>query len=733
MTTYPWRSRRASRHASTTPPRSRNPASIVVAVVTVALASHGRSQCQPAWVAMNSMGVGAMTNPMQPNRVSTFRVLPNGDLLLGGSFDSVGGIAANSIARWNGATWTSLGSGIDGGVRATAVLPNGDVIAGGTFASAGGVLATNVAQWDGTSWHALGAGVGDTTIGVSAVAVLPNGHIVVGGNFDLGGVSSRLAEWDGTTWSTIAPSGFQGAVSALAVLNDGSLVAGGFFATSGNPALTNIARWNGTSWSGLGTGANFAVKTLLVKPNGDLLAAGATNVIRSWNGVAWSTVGTGTLLSTGGAPSVDCLTLDANGDLIVGGRFDFAGGFGSAYLASNIAKWNGVSWSPLGSGFPNFLGPEHVYTLATVQGVLWAGGWLQMGIARWTCPNGLADWTVTGSACTRRKSFYETFNSGGFDLGNSRIQLVPTGLGYMVSFTGGAPSFNAPPVGNPDLGLGDDAVTPPITLPFSILYPGGVSNQIVIGSNGYVFVQPGTQVGGFYGDTTGFLGNSPRFAPMWSDLDPTSGTGSGEIHLEVDAINEVAYVTWMNIQEWGQPLTSSTFQVALSSSGAVEYRYLNCTTSSMVPSLVGWSAGGGAVDPGSIDLSNTLPFFTAQVDATLQQTATSRPALNTAWNLETREIPAGAVLGLEILGLSNPNIPDLAAIGVPGCGLFANLDSVNVFLPSGPTRAWSLSIPNTVGLIGMHIHATSAAWTVPSGSTDGLITANGIDGTLGVL
>ncbi|MBL8730876.1 MAG: hypothetical protein JNN13_00720, partial [Planctomycetes bacterium] len=196
MTTKPPTSRALSLLATATGSRPRATTTIIAAMATAILVAPGQSQCQPAWVALNSMGVGALTTPLHPNPVSSFLALPNGDLLLGGLFDSVGGVVANSIARWNGATWVSLGSGIDGGVRATAVLPNGDVIAGGTFASAGGVPATNVAQWDGTSWHALGAGVGDTTIGVSAVAVLPNGHIVVGGNFDLGGVSSRLAEWD---------------------------------------------------------------------------------------------------------------------------------------------------------------------------------------------------------------------------------------------------------------------------------------------------------------------------------------------------------------------------------------------------------------------------------------------------------------------------------------------------------------------------------------------------------
>lgn len=33
------------------------------------------------------------------------------------------------------------------------------------------------------------------------------------------------------------------------------------------------------------------------------------------------------------------------------------------------------------------------------------------------------------------------------------------------------------------LGLGDDSVTPAITLPFPVLHPGGITNQIVVGAN----------------------------------------------------------------------------------------------------------------------------------------------------------------------------------------------------------------------------------------------------------
>jgi hypothetical protein len=118
--------------------------------------------------------------------VRTIVVLSNGDLLVGGTFTAAGGQGANRIARWDGNTWSPLGAGLDGPVNRIVVLPNGDLLAGGKFTMAGSVSANNIARWDGTAWSAVGAGL---TLGaasdsqVRALAALPNGDVAVGGYF----------------------------------------------------------------------------------------------------------------------------------------------------------------------------------------------------------------------------------------------------------------------------------------------------------------------------------------------------------------------------------------------------------------------------------------------------------------------------------------------------------------------------------------------------------------------
>jgi hypothetical protein len=113
------------------------------------------------------------------NRVLALAV-SGSDLYAGGYFTTAGGNAANYIAKWNGSSWTALGSGMSGGlfetyVSALAVLGS-NVYAGGRFSTAGGTTANHIATWDGQSWKALGSGMagletGPFIAGVYALAL----------------------------------------------------------------------------------------------------------------------------------------------------------------------------------------------------------------------------------------------------------------------------------------------------------------------------------------------------------------------------------------------------------------------------------------------------------------------------------------------------------------------------------------------------------------------------------
>src|SRR5436305_10512675 len=80
------------------------------------------------------------------------------NLFAGGLFSMAGPLTVNGVAKWDGSSWSGLGSGIDGQVWAV-TASSSNFYAGGSFKSAGGSPATNVAMWNGLEWSALGSGV----------------------------------------------------------------------------------------------------------------------------------------------------------------------------------------------------------------------------------------------------------------------------------------------------------------------------------------------------------------------------------------------------------------------------------------------------------------------------------------------------------------------------------------------------------------------------------------------
>ncbi|MEI8044775.1 MAG: Ig-like domain repeat protein, partial [Verrucomicrobiota bacterium] len=141
-----------------------------------------------------------------------------------------------------------------------------------------------------------------------------------------------------------------------------------------------------SGWSGLGTGLNGAVVNvyaLALDGSGNLYVGGlftsaggvsATNIAK-WNGSVWSPLGSG-INST-----VTALAISGT-NLYAGGEFTSAGGVANTKY---IAKWNGSAWSALGSGMS-----ANVYALAVSGTNLYAGGWFTS--AGGTSANYVAKW-----------------------------------------------------------------------------------------------------------------------------------------------------------------------------------------------------------------------------------------------------------------------------------------------------------------------------------------------------
>ena len=95
------------------------------------------------------------------------------DLYIGGTFDSVGGVNAQNVARWDGSRWSALAGSLtssQGSANSVVVaqLAAGEVngerllFASGGFDRVNGAPAPGLAAWDGQAWRPLGGGPMDS-------------------------------------------------------------------------------------------------------------------------------------------------------------------------------------------------------------------------------------------------------------------------------------------------------------------------------------------------------------------------------------------------------------------------------------------------------------------------------------------------------------------------------------------------------------------------------------------
>ena len=186
-------------------------------------------------------------------------------------------LLTTSVLAENG-IWSALGSGMNGWVTSLAVDASDNLYAGGFFTAAGGVPAKRIAKWDGSSWSALGSGIsGILDDHVGALAVDADHNLYAGGKFQYidGTVVNNIAKWDGASWSALVNglnAGVDNNVNDLVVDASGNLYAGGLFLHAGGVPAIRIAKWDGTSWSALGSGIDNEINALAVDSVGTLYA-----------------------------------------------------------------------------------------------------------------------------------------------------------------------------------------------------------------------------------------------------------------------------------------------------------------------------------------------------------------------------------------------------------------------------------------------------------------------------
>ena len=285
--------------------------------------------------------------------VETIVVQPDGKILVGGFFSTFNGVTASRIVRINAdgtrdTAFTNNGTGITGtqwqGVFTIAIQPDGNILLGGNFETVNGVTTRSIFRInsDGTgdaTFPTYSYSTGPTG-NVNTIAVQSDGKILVGGTFPAfpsGVTVNRIVRLnaDGTrdtAFTTNTGTGADNHVNTIAVQSDGKILLGGGFTTFNGVTVRRIVRLNtngtrDTSAFVLSEAADNIVRTFAIQPDGKILVGGD---FTTFNGVTASRIvrlnadgtrDTAFTTGTGAGNTVHTIAIQPDGKILLGGSF----------------------------------------------------------------------------------------------------------------------------------------------------------------------------------------------------------------------------------------------------------------------------------------------------------------------------------------------------------------------------------------------------------------------------
>jgi hypothetical protein len=332
-------------------------ARLLLAILTLSAALAAQTPC--AW---SALGTGMTVSA--GDRIETMALFDDGSglaLYVAGGFTNISGTPANSVARWNGTSWTAVGAGLVGFVNDLCVFDDGT---GPALYAAGSFGGFGVSRWTGTAWVPVSGGA-TPAVPTAALAAFDDGSGSALYATTYNGLAPlKIVRWNGATWTPVGTGTMAGVGWTLEVIDDGSgpaLYAGGSFAAIGGVPASNLARWDGTAWSAVGGSSPVLEVRAITRfddGTGPALYVGGLgnapmNGIARWDGTTWNPLGSGlgpvpvnfppffvqptaralAAFDDGGGPA-----------LFVGGMFPTAGGV----AAPGLARWNGGGWSANG-------------------------------------------------------------------------------------------------------------------------------------------------------------------------------------------------------------------------------------------------------------------------------------------------------------------------------------------------------------------------------------------------
>ena len=277
------------------------------------------------------------------NTVSASAIQSNGKIIIAGDFSSYNGTSRSSIARLNqdgtldASFSTSPAGGPNDAIYALALQSDGKILIGGIFNTYGGISRNSIARLnlDGTLDLSFNPGTG-TNFLVTSISLQPNGQIIIAGNFSsYNGTSkngiARLNSDGSLDLGFSAGTGPNSTINTLSLQSDGKIIAGGFFTTFNGIANKYIVRLNTDGTTDLsfnqGTGLNSYVYSTAIQPDNKIIIGG---YFSSYNGVARGRIvrlnfdGSIDLSLNSGMGAngqITTLGIESGGKIIIGGDF----------------------------------------------------------------------------------------------------------------------------------------------------------------------------------------------------------------------------------------------------------------------------------------------------------------------------------------------------------------------------------------------------------------------------
>jgi uncharacterized delta-60 repeat protein len=237
--------------------------------------------------ASGSVDTSFVLAPGADGTVQAITVQADGKVLIAGSFTAVNGTARNRVARLNtdGSLDASFnpGFGPNGAVLTITQQTDGNILIGGYFASVNGTTRNRVARLnnDGTLDPGFVPGTLDNGY-VNSVSLTADGKVFIAGGISVG-LQSRILRLlaNGAVDNTFSPgnNAISSDVTTAIAQSDGKVLIGGHFESVTGVSRNGIARLNSDGSLdpafNPGAGANQLVWTLLLQPDGRLVAGGA--------------------------------------------------------------------------------------------------------------------------------------------------------------------------------------------------------------------------------------------------------------------------------------------------------------------------------------------------------------------------------------------------------------------------------------------------------------------------